>query len=185
MGINTPKGKAPSEQGNNKNKVKPQYLNISEEDLKKKAQLGEYRWFYTNDLKNWERYNILSEEQKQKIIDLENEITETQELGLNITERDINLEEDSEQIPGKGNLKQLMHQLQNTLREQKQIQETKDSEIEKLKKLLSEAQDYGNNIIDSSTQILDENEIISENEIIPEEPEDDKVVAPLKVTAPV
>ena len=51
MGINTPKGKAPSEQGNNKNKVKPQYLNISEEDLKKKAQLGEYRWFYTNDLK--------------------------------------------------------------------------------------------------------------------------------------
>ena len=68
MGINTPKGKAPSEQGNNKNKVKPQYLNISEEDLKKKAQLGEYRWFYTNDLKNWERYNILSEEQKQKIM---------------------------------------------------------------------------------------------------------------------
>ena len=68
MGGNLQKGKTPSEQPNNKNKGKSQLLQFSEDDLKMQAHLGDYRWFYTKDFTNWERYNFLSEKQKEKVL---------------------------------------------------------------------------------------------------------------------
>ena len=66
MGGYIQKGKSPSTQQNNKNKTKSQLLPVSEADLKEKVDLGNYRWFYSSDIKNWEMYNLLSEEKKTK-----------------------------------------------------------------------------------------------------------------------
>ena len=69
MGGNLQKGKTPLEQLNNKNKSKVQLLpEVSEDELKQQAYLGNYRWFYSPNFKNWERYNFLTEEQKKKVI---------------------------------------------------------------------------------------------------------------------
>ena len=68
MGGYIQKGKSPSDQQNNKNKTKSQLLPVSEADLKEKADLGNYRWFYSSDIKNWEMYNLLSEEKKQNVL---------------------------------------------------------------------------------------------------------------------
>ena len=69
MGGNIQKGKAPSDQQNNKKTSNPQLLpDVSENELKEKAYLGNYRWFYSPYFKNWERYNFLTKEQKEKVI---------------------------------------------------------------------------------------------------------------------
>ena len=70
MGGNIQKGKTPSDQQNNKKNSKQQQLlpNVSENELKERAYLGNYRWFYSPLFTNWERYNFLTEEQKEKVI---------------------------------------------------------------------------------------------------------------------
>ena len=68
MGGNLQKGKSTSPQQNNKTQAKPQLFDVSENELVKKADLGNYRWFYSPFFINWELYNLLSEEQKKKAI---------------------------------------------------------------------------------------------------------------------
>ena len=66
MGGNIQKGKTPSDQQNNKKNSKQQQLlpNVSENELKERAYLGNYRWFYSPFFTNWERYNFLKEKEK-------------------------------------------------------------------------------------------------------------------------
>ena len=69
MGGNVQKGKTPSEQLNNKNKSNDPLLpTITKEDLKKEADLGDYRWFYLHSYNSWEIYNLLSNEKKLNTI---------------------------------------------------------------------------------------------------------------------
>ena len=52
----------------NENKAKEQLISVNDNDFKHLANLGEYRWFYCTECKNWAHYKILSEEEKKNVI---------------------------------------------------------------------------------------------------------------------
>ena len=58
MGGNIQKGK---QNGN-------QLIDINEKDLKQNANLGSSRWFYNTQFTDWELFNFLTEEEKQKTV---------------------------------------------------------------------------------------------------------------------
>ena len=68
MGGNLQKGKATPSQQNNKTPPKPQLFDVSENDLVKQADLGNFRWFYSPSYTSWELYNLLSEEKKHNVL---------------------------------------------------------------------------------------------------------------------
>ena len=52
----------------NDNKGKDQLISVSENDFKESANLGNYRWFFCTEYKNWGYYDPLPDEIKNKII---------------------------------------------------------------------------------------------------------------------
>ena len=66
MGGNIQKEKAPTSQGGKKTENQ-QLIMVKEKELIHSANLENYRWFYASQYFNWELYNPLSEEEKEKI----------------------------------------------------------------------------------------------------------------------